>query len=127
MEILLVIPVANARCAESIIHHMLARFRNHNRHELFNLTDNLHLLEHAKQTVQALDVESGLPVPQARPVSIAHWQVARQAAQEGARWQKRKEAERQVALLQEEKSRMKERDNVVRQGKNAARQDDQTC
>lgn len=72
----MVIPVANARVAEHVVHHILAKYRIDARHELFDLSGNMHLIEHARNTVQALDAESELPLPQSRPVSMLHWQVA---------------------------------------------------
>ncbi len=124
LEIIFAIPVADARLAEKILHHVLAPHRIHQRHELFDLTSHLDDLEQAKRTVQLLDEQSGLPVAQVRPVSIPHshtfgaaakqlsrsdgGRVARDAAQEGVRRNKHRQEELRAAMLKEEKQRMKE-------------------
>ena len=110
LEIIFAVPVADARLAEKVLHHFLARHRIHRRHELFALDGRLDDLEEAKRTVQALDARSGLPVPSERPVSIAYWKVAKDAAQEGGRRQKqRREEERAEEERENRRSKKLER------------------
>ncbi|KAL3159503.1 hypothetical protein ABBQ38_009921 [Trebouxia sp. C0009 RCD-2024] len=115
LEIIFVIPVANARLAESLLHHILAQHRVDERHELFDLSQAMDKLQMAKEAVLLHDEQSGLPKPTARPVSLEHWKVFNKAAQEGARKQRKRKAERESDLLKEEAARVHEDKRVAAQ------------
>lgn len=110
LEVLFVIPAAKARLQESMLHHLLAPYRLHDRHELFDLSSQQAMrdLEEAKRWVLEADAKSRLPVPPSRPVNLLYWKAAKQAAVEGAKLMKVREERRQAELLVKERQRVKE-------------------
>lgn len=108
LEIIFVMPAANARLSESVMHHLLAQHRVDQNHELFDLSAGLQQLWDAKETMMLLDVTSKLPVPVDRPVNIQYWKLAKEAAKEGDRRLKLQQEKLRAAMLKEEKERMKQ-------------------
>lgn len=103
LEIEYAFSTANARLAESITHYIIRDLSRDPKHEVFDLRDNMHLLDEAKEMVHQLDHKAGLEVPSDRLVSYAWWKTAREAYQAGARRLKVKEKERQLQIEREEK------------------------
>lgn len=116
LQILLVIPVSNARLSEGVIHHVLQPYRIMNEHELFNLSLGLEPLYNAWHTVCALDEQAFLPLPPDRPFCMNRWKLFRGAAKAGSRMQTRLAKKNFRAWLKQEELREAEkRQNMQRQ------------
>lgn len=97
LDIVYAFPSANARLAESITHYILQPFCKDPKHEVFDLTGKLHLLDCAKAAVRALDEQVDLPRPEDRLVSYQYWRCSREAALKGAKLINTAEREQQQA------------------------------
>lgn len=107
LEVVFAMPVANARLSEATLHHMLAPQRVDDNHELFDLSENMHKLEAASQVIMQQDFHSELPVPTTRPVHLEYWKIAKEAAKEGARRERKRKATAEAEMLRQEALRQK--------------------
>ena len=106
LQILLVLPTSNARLAESLIHHTLAEYCLHERHELFDLAAGLELLLQARELVVMADRMANTPLPPERPFCMDRWSLHKVAAKEGRRWEKRRRQVKEANLLKDEREQM---------------------
>lgn len=117
LDIVYAFPTSNARMAENVTHHVLHRLRHDSRHEVFDLTNGMHLLE--KCLVAAIDAKAGLEMPQDRVVSYPTWQEAKEEAKQeqirSAQQVKAQEQEDRKRQKVEEKERLAEEQRLFRQ------------
>lgn len=123
--ILHVIPVGDARAAETIMHLALAKYRINKKHEIFNIDSKSGRQDFTKavELVVQIDSMSGLPRPMDRPIDYARWLVSRDAATAGRRVMKRLEnleAAKRLKIEKEEQ-RVKELAEKARRVEEAER------
>ena len=118
LQIILVQPTSNARLSEAMVHHALAPYRLHDRHELFDLSTSLTPLFEARDAALALDQKADLPMPPDRPFCMDRWHLSRAAAREGGKVQTRLKQAAQAEALRQERERMRqEREKQVQREK----------
>ena len=108
IQILGVVPCADARLSERVMFHLLHKRRLHPKHEVFDLTDGLDQLAGAFQYLRDMDALTELPTALDRPVSLLYHQVAREAANVALRKQRKRQREAEANNLRAEQVRMKE-------------------
>lgn len=65
-------PVSNARVPEAVIHHVLAPYRLHDKHDLFELSASLQPGYDSQDTVLGLGQKAKLPLAPERPFCMEH-------------------------------------------------------
>ena len=107
LQVLGVVPCANARLSEKVLFHLLHKRRLHPRHEVFDLSDGLQQLADAFQYLRDMDARTELPTALDRPVSLLYHQVAKQAANVALRRQRKREREAEAITLREDQLRVR--------------------